>query len=103
LTISSFSPDEFPNRSVFVSIAVFVVIFFSISSIYVLLGDITKAMSHTKIGFVSIICFMVFIGIVNIINIVDPDIWNQFLGMCQNDDCDLESLSLYIYQDQGPL
>ncbi|CAN5848620.1 hypothetical protein BH23THE1_BH23THE1_31520 [soil metagenome] len=77
LTISSFSPDEFPNRSVFVSIAVFVVIFFSISSIYVLLGDITKAMSYTKIGFVSIIFFMVFIGIVNIINIVDPDIWNQ--------------------------
>ena len=36
LTISSFSENEFPNRSIFVVIAVVVVIIFSISSISIL-------------------------------------------------------------------
>ena len=36
LTISSFSHGEFPNRSIFVTLAVLSVIFFSILSLYVL-------------------------------------------------------------------
>ncbi len=77
LTISSFSPVEFPNRSIFVSIAVIIVIFFSIASLSFLHNNEKKAIDFTKIGFFSIIIFMVFIGMANIINIVDPSIWSK--------------------------
>ena len=73
LTISSFSPGEFPNRSIFVTLAVLSVIFFSISSLYVLSDDVKKAKMYIQIGFISVICFMIFLGIVNVINIVDPE------------------------------
>jgi hypothetical protein len=76
LTISSFSPVEFPNRSIFVTLAVFSVIFFSISSLYVLSDNLKKAKIYIQIGFGFVICFMMFIGIVNIINIVNPDFWD---------------------------
>jgi hypothetical protein len=75
LTISSFSPGEFPNRSIFVTLAVFSVILFSISSLYVLSDDVKKAKIYVQIGFISVICFMIFIGVVNVINIVDPEFW----------------------------
>jgi hypothetical protein len=75
LTISSFSPGEFPNRSIFVTLAVLSVIFFSISSLYVLSDDGQKAKRYVQIGFISVICFMIFIGVVNIINIIDPEFW----------------------------
>ena len=75
LTISSFSPFEFPNRSVFVSAAVPIVGLFAISSFFVLEHKISYARNFAKAGFVAIVLFMVFIGTVNIANIVAPDIW----------------------------
>ena len=77
LTIYSFSPNEFPNRSIFVSIAVIIVILFS-SACFFSLGDkIENAIKLSKIGFISIIAFMTFMGTVNIINIIDPTIWTK--------------------------
>lgn len=75
LTISSFSPGEFPNRSIFVTLAVLSVIFFSISSLYVLADNTKKAKLYIQIGFGFVICFMVFIGVVNVINIIEPKFW----------------------------
>jgi len=77
LTISSFSPAEFPNRSIFVSIAVIIVIFFSTACFFSLNNKNENAMKFSKIGFISIIVFMMFIGTVNIINIIDPTIWSK--------------------------
>ncbi len=77
LTISSFSPAEFPNRSIFVSIAVIIVIFFSTACFFSLNNKKENAMKFSKIGFISIIAFMMFIGTVNIINIIDPTIWSK--------------------------
>ena len=77
LTISSFSQTEFPNRSIFVSIAVIIVILFSIACFYGLFDKVENAIRFSKIGFVSIIVFMMFIGTVNIINIIDPTIWTK--------------------------
>jgi hypothetical protein len=75
LTISSFSPFEFPNRSVFVSAAVPIVGLFAISSFFALEHKISYARNFAKAGFVAIVLFMVFIGTVNVANIVAPDIW----------------------------
>lgn len=76
LTISSFSPSEFPNRSIFVTIAVAIVIIFSIAC-FCFLNDNNKGILFSKIGFVSIILFMMFIGIVNTVNVLDPNIWSE--------------------------
>lgn len=77
LTISSFSPFEFPNRSVFVSAAVPIVGLFAISSFFALEDKICYARKFAKAGFVAIVIFMIFIGTVNVGNIVAPDIWRQ--------------------------
>ena len=77
LTISSFSPFEFPNRSVFVSAAVPIVGLFAISSFFVLEDKVSYARKFAKAGFVAIVVFMIFIGTVNVGNIVAPDIWRQ--------------------------
>jgi hypothetical protein len=77
LTISSFSPFEFPNRSVFVSSAVPIVGLFAISSFFALEDKICYAMKFAKAGFIAIVIFMIFIGTVNVGNIVAPDIWRQ--------------------------
>jgi hypothetical protein len=77
LTISSFSPFEFPNRSVFVSAAVPIVGLFAISSFFVLEDKVSYARKFAKAGFVAIVIFMIFIGTVNVGNIVAPDIWRQ--------------------------
>lgn len=77
LTISSFSPFEFPNRSVFVSAAVPIVGLFAISSFFALEDKISYARKFAKAGFVAIVIFMIFIGTVNVGNIVAPDIWRQ--------------------------
>jgi hypothetical protein len=36
-----------------------------------------KGMELSKVGFASIVVFMLFIGLVNIINIIDPSIWSK--------------------------
>ncbi len=77
LTISSFSPFEFPNRSVFVSAAVPIVGLFAISSFFALGDKISYARKFAKAGFVAIVLFMIFIGTVNVGNIVAPDIWRE--------------------------
>ena len=77
LTISSFSPFEFPNRSVFVSAAVPIVGLFAISSFFALEDKISYARKFAKAGFVAIVLFMIFIGTVNVGNIVAPDLWKQ--------------------------
>jgi hypothetical protein len=75
LTISSFSPSEFPNRSIFVSAAVPIVGLFAVSSFFALEHKISYAINFAKAGFVAIVLFMIFIGTVNVANIVAPDIW----------------------------
>jgi hypothetical protein len=77
LTISSFSQAEFPNRSIFASIAVIIVIFFAASSFFILHNRMDDALKMAKIGLISIIMFMVFIGMANIINIIDPYFWQE--------------------------
>ena len=73
LTISSFSPFEFPNRSVFVSSAVPIVGLFAVSSFFALEDKISYARKFAKAGFVAIVVFMIFIGTVNVGNIVAPE------------------------------
>ena len=80
LTISSFSPAEFPNRSLFVTIAVVIVIIFSLACFDQLNNDDKNGILFSKMGFISIILFMMFIGILNIINLVDPAIWSEIPG-----------------------
>ena len=75
LTISSFSQFEFPNRSVFVSSAVPIVGLFAISAFFALEEKIRYARNFSKAGFLAIVVFMIFIGVVNLANIVSPDIW----------------------------
>jgi hypothetical protein len=80
LTISSFSPAEFPNRSMFVTIAVVIVIVFSAACFNFLNDNDKMGILFSKIGFISIILFMMFIGLVNVINILDPTIWSEIPG-----------------------
>ncbi|WP_458744357.1 hypothetical protein [Candidatus Nitrosocosmicus sp. T] len=80
LTISSFSPAEFPNRSMFVTIAVVIVIIFSVACFNFLNDSDNMGILFSKIGFISIILFMMFIGLVNVINILDPTIWSDIPG-----------------------
>ena len=77
LTISSFSPFEFPNRSVFVSAAVPIVGLFAVSSFFGLGDKISYARKFAKAGFVAIILFMIFIGTVNVGNVIAPDLWRE--------------------------
>jgi heme/copper-type cytochrome/quinol oxidase subunit 4 len=80
LTISSFSQTEFPNRSIFVTIAVTIVIIFSISCFMYLTDENKFGIVLSKMGFISIIFFMIFVGMVNVINIIDPTIWSEVPG-----------------------
>ena len=79
LTISSFSENEFPNRSIFVVIAVVVVIIFSISCISIFYDKHEQIIKkYSTMGFIALVGFMIFIGITNIINIISPDIWEKY-------------------------
>ena len=78
LTISSFSENEFLNRSIFV-IAVVVVNIFSISCISIFYDKQEQIIKkYSKMGFIALVGFMIFIGITNIINIISPDIWKKY-------------------------
>jgi hypothetical protein len=35
---------------------------------------VRKAKMYIQIGFISVICFMIFLGVANVINIIDPEI-----------------------------
>lgn len=50
---------------------------YSTSSIYALQGKLERAKKFAKIGFFSIVGFMIFIGVTNIVNIISPNIWKQ--------------------------
>jgi hypothetical protein len=62
---------------VFVSAAVPIVALFAISSFFALEDKVSYARKFAKAGFVAIVIFMIFIGTVNVGNIVAPDIWRQ--------------------------
>ena len=97
LTISSFSPVEFPNRSLFVTIAVVIVIIFSLACFNYLNNDDKNGILFSKMGFISIILFMMFIGILNIINLVDPAIWSENPG-ADKIAINNGTLSSYLYR-----
>jgi hypothetical protein len=77
LTISSFSPFEFPNRSMFVSLIIPAIMLFSVSALYIIEKKIVMGKRFAKAGFYWLIGFMIFLMIVNIINMISPTIWQD--------------------------
>ena len=79
LTISSFSPFEFPNRSMFVSLIIPAIALFSVSALCVIEKRLImgKRFAEAEAGFYWLIGFMIFLMIVNIINITYPAIWQD--------------------------
>jgi hypothetical protein len=77
LTISSFSPFEFPNRSMFVSLIIPVIALFSVSALCIIEKKLIMGKRFAKAGFYWLIGFMIFLMIVNIINITYPTIWQD--------------------------
>jgi hypothetical protein len=77
LTISSFSPFEFPNRSMFVSLIIPAIVLFSISSIFILNKRLDLGKRLAKAGFWWLIGFMIFLMAINIINVTSPNIWQD--------------------------
>jgi hypothetical protein len=77
LTISSFSPFEFPNRSMFVSLIIPAIMLFSVSSLYIMEKKVVMGKRFAKAGFYWLIGFMIFLMIVNILNVISPTIWQD--------------------------
>jgi hypothetical protein len=77
LTISSFSPFEFPNRSMFVSLIIPAIMLFSGSALYIIEKKVIMGKRFAKAGFYWLIGFMIFLMIVNIINMISPTIWQD--------------------------
>ena len=77
LTISSFSPFEFPNRSMFVSLIIPAIALFSISAISILDKKLARGKRFTKVGFYWLIGFMIFLMVVNFINVTSPSVWQD--------------------------
>jgi hypothetical protein len=75
LTISSFSPFEFPNRSMFVSLIIPAIMLFSVSALYIIEKKVVMGKRFAKAGFYWLIGFMIFLMIVNILNLISPTIW----------------------------
>lgn len=75
LTISSFSPFEFPNRSMFVSL--FIPAIFSVSALYIIERKVVRGKRFAKAGFYWLIGFMIFLMLVNILNVMSPTIWQD--------------------------
>ena len=69
LTISSFSPFEFPNRSMFVSLIIPAIILFSVSALYIIEKKVVMGKRFAKAGFYWLIGFMIFLMLVNILNV----------------------------------
>ena len=67
LTISSFSPFEFPNRSMFVSLIIPAIVLFSVSIISILNRKLSTGKRFARAGFWWLIGFMIFLMVVNII------------------------------------
>ena len=77
LTISSFSPFEFPNRSMFVSLIIPAIALFSISAISILDKNLARGKRFAKAGFFWLIGFMIFLMVVNFINVTSPSVWQD--------------------------
>ena len=77
LTISSFSPFEFPNRSMFVSLIIPAIMLFSVSALYIIEKKVVMGKRFAKAGFYWLIGFMIFLLIVNILNVISPTIWQD--------------------------
>jgi hypothetical protein len=77
LTISSFSPFEFPNRSMFVSLIIPAIMLFSGSALYIIEKKVIMGKRFAKAGFYWLIGFMIILMIVNIINVISPSIWQD--------------------------
>jgi hypothetical protein len=77
LTISSFSPFEFPNRSMFVSLIIPAIMLFSVSALYIIEKKVVMGRRFAKAGFYWLIGFMIFLMIVNILNVISPTIWQD--------------------------
>jgi hypothetical protein len=77
LTISSFSPFEFPNRSMFVSLIIPAIALFSVSALNIIDKKLVMGKRFAKVGFYWLIGFMIFLAIVNIINITFPGVWQN--------------------------
>jgi hypothetical protein len=77
LTISSFSPFEFPNRSMFVSLIIPAIMLFSVSALYIIERKVVMGKRFAKAGFYWLIGFMIFLMIVNILNVMSPTIWQD--------------------------
>ncbi|HEY9386972.1 MAG TPA: hypothetical protein VIP70_08015 [Nitrososphaeraceae archaeon] len=77
LTISSFSPFEFPNRSMFVSLIIPAIMLFSVSALYIIEKKVGMGKRFAKSGFYWLIGFMIFLMIVNILNVISPTIWQD--------------------------
>jgi hypothetical protein len=77
LTISSFSPFEFPNRSMFVSLIIPAIALFSISAISILDKRLARGKRFAKAGFYWLIGFMIFLMVVNFINVTSPSVWQD--------------------------
>ena len=77
LTISSFSPFEFPNRSMFVSLIIPAIALFSISAISILDKNLARGKRFAKAGFYWLIGFMIFLMVVNIFNVTSPSVWQD--------------------------
>jgi hypothetical protein len=77
LTISSFSPFEFPNRSMFVSLIIPAIMLFSVSALYIIEKKVVMGKRFAKAGFYWLIGFMIFLVIVNILNVISPTVWQD--------------------------
>jgi hypothetical protein len=77
LTISSFSPFEFPNRSMFVSLIIPAIVLFSVSAIFILNKKLVAGKKLARVGFWWLIGFMIFLMAINIINVTSPSVWQD--------------------------
>jgi hypothetical protein len=77
LTTSSFSYFEFPNRSMFVYFIIPVIALFSVSALCIIEKKLIIGKIFAKAGFYWLIGFMIFLMIVNIINMTYTAIWQN--------------------------